>query len=557
MLTTEPAARCQKACPTRTNVPEYIRLISEGDYYGAWKVNRQANVFPSVCGRVCVRLCEKSCKRQDVSGEGKFFCESVAIRALKRFAADNVTATYRKKFLEEVLPTIHKNGKKVAVIGSGPAGLAVANDLVLAGCDVTVYEAAPVPGGMLVLGIPAYRLPRQVIGEEIDLLEDLGVKIHLNTPIGRNSGISLVGIINEYDAVFVAAGAHLSKKLRVKGEEMPGVMHGVTFLRHINLGEEVDIAGKRVAVIGGGFSAADSARTAIRLGAKEVYILYRRGREEMPMDYEEQEEALKEGVQIRCLASPVQVLGNGCVTGLRCIENKLGEPDASGRREPIPIRGSEFVVPLDVIIPAVGQDPDKSLLPEGMTIRPEALRTSNEKVFIGGDFISGTRNVIEVIAEGHQAANAIHEYLFGKGLPLYQSEEKTSEASPWLTQTPETIHRQKTPKRNGKSFEEVERAFSRPAAETEAARCLQCSYLPVIDEETCIYCERCIECCPQVCRELVVTSSLTGTSGEWFTRGGWHSSGDAKIVSNIEQCIQCGICAQVCPTESIRFVSRC
>lgn len=556
-LSEEPVAMCQKACPSRTNVPEYIRLISEGDLYGAWKINRQANVFPSVCGRVCVRPCEAACKRQHVLTERKSPCESVAIRALKRFAADYLlSSANKKKFLDEVLPTIIKNNKRVAIIGAGPAGLTVANDLVLAGCDVTVYEEAPVAGGMLILGIPSYRLPRYVIEEEIKLLMDLGVKINLNTPVGRKDSILLSDVINEYDAVFMGAGAHLSKKLGIKSEELPGVTHAITFLRRVNLGEEVDIVGKRIAVIGGGFSAADAARAAIRLGAKEVYILYRRGSEEMPMDQEEHEETVKEGVKIQYLTSPVQVIGNTYVTGLRCVKNKLGGMDASRRREPVPIPGSEFEIPLDMVIAAIGQGPDKSLLPEGMVVHPEALRTNHEKVFIGGDFIRGTRNIIEVIAEGHEAANAIYKHLFEKELSQYQNEEKVLDTSPWLTQNPETIERQKTPKLHEKSFEEVERTFDKDSARIESTRCMQCNYIRSVIEDTCVYCGKCVECCPYGSIEVQTRTNPSRKEENWFLGGRWHAEGHIKLVTNTDSCIQCGICAQGCPTKSIRFVSK-
>ncbi len=558
----ESMAPCQWACPTKTDVPRYVRLLVEGDFYGAWKINRLTNVLPNVCSLVCLHPCEKACKRKNISAmEGDpVFQEPVGIRALKKYAADNLPPDYQERFLEEALP-IKQVGKRVAVVGTGPAGLTVANDLLLAGCEVTAFEALPLAGGMLRVGIPPFRLPRRILDEEIGLLQKLGLEIRVNTAIGKD--ISLADLCSSYDAVFIAAGAHKPKKLEIPREDFEGVYHGIIFLRRINLGEPVDLVGKVVAVVGGGFTATDCARTALRVGAREVYVLYRRSEKEMPMGLEAQLEMLAEGITLHCLVSPIEFIGNEAnqVIALRCIRNTLGEPDESGRRRPVPIAGSEFELKADVAIPAIDQEPDHSLLLPGLEVDTDTLQTNQKGLFAGGDFISGTRNVIDVIAEAHCAAEGMLSYLLGED-PKTEVAEPQEEVlkCPWLGEEPEKIPRQRVSQDGHERchydlFEEA-KGYTREEALREATRCLQCNCSIVIKDRDCLYCTRCVNACPQNALSLTsLDRGGIGESEEWFIGGHWHRRGDTAIVLDRDLCTQCGICTQVCPLKNLRLIS--
>jgi len=558
---------CQSACPTHTNVAEYIRLILEGDFYGAWKVNRVANVFPSICGRVCVHYCESACKRQYIKpGAGeKFSHEPVAIRGLKRFITDNLPPDYVERFLAETLP-IKKNNKAVAVIGSGPAGLAAANDLILSGCEVVVFEALPEPGGMLMVGIPSYRLPSSIIMEEINILKRLGVELKLNIALGRD--IQLDGLRKDFDAVFVAAGAHKPKLMKVKGEELEGVFPGIVFLRRLSLGEPVDVRGKSVAVIGGGFTAADAARSAIRMGAK-AFILYRRGKEEMPMDELEQVALLKEGIPVYYLVAPIEIIGQDGkkVAKLKCVRMELREEEGAksqkgGRRAPVPVQDSEFEINADIVIPAVAQEPDLTIFPMNFNFITgrQGYSTSVEGVFAAGDFLAGTTNVIEVIAQAHEASIEILKFLGQEPkLPSLPPKTRRLDNSPWYSEDPEKLRREKVyggwlgP--SVKRFQEVEDGMSRELAVYEATRCLQCDYFVDIDKASCYRCGRCVESCPQKAMELVFQETAAGQQGAWFSNGKWYTE-DSGVYTKPELCIQCGTCLRACPNQNISFV-RC
>ncbi len=555
---------CQQACPTKTNVAKYTRLILEGDLYEAWKVNRAANVLVSVCGRVCVHPCESSCKRGNIKSEDSapVSLEPVAIRGLKRFITDYLPPDYQERFLEEILP-IKKNNKRVAVVGSGPAGLAVANDLILSGCEVVIFESLPEPGGTLRFGIPSYRLPREVLEEEIGLLGKLGVKIITNTTVGKN--ISLDALERDFNAVFVGPGAQKPKALSIKGENLAGVIPGITFLQQVSLGEPVDVKGKVMAVIGGGFTAADVARTALRMGAK-VIVLYRRGLEEMPMDAEERRALVEEGVKVHCLASPLEILsGRGKKgKGLRCIKNELTEPDASGRRKPVPIPGSEFELEADMVIPAIDQEPDTSLLQGVSEANPETLETPKKGIFAGGDFITGTSNVIEVIAHAHRASEAILKYLGEEMRNMEEDVPRRIAGSPWNSRDPETMYRQKTYGgwlKEGGNFKEVDKGLTRDIAIMEASRCLQCDYVLEIEKD-CNYCGACVRNCPQNALEMTFLNKDPNRFKEnrggqsWFYSGHWHIEEDAQITRNPDLCIQCGVCVQSCPVQNMSFLSK-
>lgn len=405
---------CQRTCPVHLDIRGYIGLIADGRFEESLALIKEVLPFPSICGRICPHPCEEACNREKVD-------YPLSIRDLKRFVADLEIRNSAQPRAGDV--TSENKGKKVAIIGAGPAGLTCAHDLAVLGYGVTVFETLPRPGGMLAVGIPDYRLPRDILENEIAAVTALGVEVRYNTAAGKDFGIDDL-FSQGYKAIFIAAGAHKSQGMRISGEDSRGVLPGVTFLRDLNLGNPVEI-GRRVAVIGGGNVAIDSARCALRLGAKEVMILYRRSRQEMPASDEEIEAASAEGVKIEYLVAPLDVLNSdGAVTGLRCVRMELGEPDASGRRRPIPISSSEFDMELDTIIPAIGQVPDMSFIGEDtgieltkrgtINVDPDNLETSRPGVFAGGDCQTGPGIAIEAIAAGKKAATSIDRYLRGE-----------------------------------------------------------------------------------------------------------------------------------------------
>ncbi len=403
---------CEETCPVHLDIRGYIGHIADGKFKEALDLIRERLPFPATIGRVCPHPCEEKCNR------GKRD-EAPRIRDLKRFVANYEG----QRQVDEIPPKLEDKGKKVAIIGAGPGGLTGAHDLALSGYGVTVFERFPASGGMLTVGIPEYRLPREILNREIEDIKRLGVEIKTNTAIGKD--LSIDDLFHQgYEAVFIAVGAHKNQKARIEGEEAEGVVPGVDFLRDLNLGKEVRVE-NRVAVIGGGNVAMDAARSCLRLGAGEVSILYRRSRQEMPASDEEIEAALEEGIKIEYLVAPLEVVtSNGKVTGIKCIRMKLGEADASGRRRPLPIEGSEFGIELDMIIPAIGQKPDLSFLPQDGTIEvtqwgtivadPNSCETSREGVYAGGDCVTGPGIAIEAIAAGQKAAIAIDNYLKSK-----------------------------------------------------------------------------------------------------------------------------------------------
>ena len=469
---------CQSSCPAGLDVPSYTALIAVGRYKESLELILEDNPFPSICGRVCARPCESSCMRADVD-------KAIAIKNLKRFVAD--LEIDRAKNVSPV-PVTKK--EKVAIVGAGPAGLTAANDLAQLGYAVKVLEDLPVAGGMMSVGIPEYRLPRDVIRAEVDAILALGVGLETGVRVGRD--ISLAELREQYDAVFLGVGAHKGRKLRIPGEdEFEGFVDSVAFLRKVSLGDKSKL-GERVVVIGGGNSAVDAARTALRLGSSEVTIAYRRTREEMPADAEEINDADDEGVKIDFLVSPTRVVGeDGRVSGLECIRNKLGEPDASGRRRPVPIEGSEFVIPCDVLIPSISQDPDMADLIEGtefnitrwntFNVDPETLETSVPGVFAGGDAVSGPATLIEAVAAGQQAAASIDMFFRGERLPAHFGASRPKRLIPQVEVEEaklESLTRQKmrclaVARRIG-NFDEVELGYTEEMCLDESKRCLRC-----------------------------------------------------------------------------------
>jgi len=406
---------CQHTCPVGLDIPGYVSLIKEGKFAEAYYLIKQCNPFPSICGRVCNHPCEFKCRRGQLD-------EPIAIKDLRRFVAD-----YAFKMGIEYVPEIReRKEEKVAVIGAGPAGLSAAWDLALEGYQVAVFDALSVAGGMLAVGIPEYRLPNDILRKEVHEIEKLGVDIKLNTPIGDIESLFKDG----YKAVFIAIGAHKGVKAGIPGEDLGGVYDGIEFLREVNLGREVQV-GKKVAVIGGGNSAIDSARVALRKGAGEVHIFYRREKKDMPAIAEEVEAAEEEGIHFHLLTAPGRILGNdGKATGLECIRMSLKEFDRSGRRTPYPIEGSEYVIDTDMVIEAIGQRPDTSFIMNdeikvgrggAVVADRRTLATEKRGVFAGGDAVTGPQTVIEAIAAGQRAASSIRRYLQGKELsPLVE-----------------------------------------------------------------------------------------------------------------------------------------
>lgn len=415
---------CIEGCPVDVRIPEFIKLIAEGDFLGAARKLKETNSLPAVCGRVCPQ--EDQCEKFCILGKKG---EPVAIGRLERFAADYERNTGQVVAPEKPAP----NGRKIAVVGAGPSGLTIAGDLVKLGYEVTIYEALHKAGGVLVYGIPEFRLPKAIVEAEVNYLRSLGVKIVLNALVGR---IKTVDELFEegYDAVYLAVGAGAPVFMNIPGENMSGIYSANEYLTRSNLMKayrfpEYDtpiVRGKNVAVIGGGNVAMDSVRTALRLGAENAYIIYRRSETEMPARIEEVHHARDEGVQFRLLTNPVEYIGdkNGWVTGIRCLRMELGEPDASGRRSPVPVPGSEFVIDVDMVVVAVGTmaNPIVPSTTPGLetnrwgyiVTKGESGETTRKGVYAGGDIVTGSATVILAMGAGRKAAQAIDAFLSGK-----------------------------------------------------------------------------------------------------------------------------------------------
>jgi NADH-quinone oxidoreductase subunit F len=459
-------APCSHTCPAGIDVPRYVRFTQQGKFGEACAVIREKVPFPGVLGRVCFHPCESKCRRGELD-------EAIAIKTLKRIAADRDTGLWKRN-AKAAPPT----GKRVAIVGSGPAGLTAAYYLAKLGHSITVFEALPEPGGMMRVGIPEYRLPRLVLNAEIDEIRKVGVDIKTNSKVESLETLFVQG----YEAIFLAIGAHRGIKMGIAGEDEVGVIECVDFLRKVNLGEEVTI-GNRVAVIGGGNAAVDGARTALRLGAKEVTIIYRRTQAEMPASLEEINEALKEGVDIIFLAAPSRTAREDGRLGMQCVKMALGEFDASGRRRPVPIEGSEFTMDFDTVIAAIGQTPD---IPAqfGLTTNRgnvlqadfDTLTTGRKGVFAGGDCITGPASVIEAIAAGRQGAISVDRYLGGDGIieeALAPGEEVELPPVEEGEKHRPLLHSLPLAKRLD-NFAEVGSGFGPKLAIEESKRCLRC-----------------------------------------------------------------------------------
>jgi len=467
---------CKFNCPAKNNVQGFVTLAGRGRFEDALEIIKETNPFPSICGRVCHHPCESECNRRDID-------QAVSIRDLERFIADQDLQSNRRR-----LPSVQKQRQeKIAVIGSGPAGMSCAYYLARDGYPVTIFEKAPVLGGMLVQGIPAYRLPREVVAAEIRLLADMGVTMQAGVEIGRAETIA--GLRSKgFQAFFLAVGTQKCLTPGIQGENLPGVYAGLDYLKKINLGEKVPL-GKNAAIIGGGNTALDAVRSARRLGADNAFILYRRGLEEMPANPEEVAECRAEGVAIQTLTQPVRFIEKGGrVQAVECVRMRLAEPDSSGRPKPEPIKGSEFTIPVDAVINALGQEADWACLTpecactltdEGGTLKvePRTLQTSEPDLFAGGDAIRGPRTVVEAIADGREAAVSIRRYIEGEHLWKGRERRYRKIVQSFVEhydRAQRALACDLDPKERIENFTEVQKGLEKHIAVQEGLRCLSC-----------------------------------------------------------------------------------
>lgn len=572
-------APCSLACPAGTDCQGYVGLIANGEYMEAVKLIREVLPLPASIGRVCPHPCETACRRQLVE-------EPISIAFLKSFVGD-IALNEETQYIPDAFAD---TGKKIAVIGGGPGGITAAHFLRLKGHSVTVYDMMPEMGGMLLYGIPEYRLPRAVLGKEISLIKSLGVKFVNNFKVGVDA--SLDEIKSQHDAVIVAIGAWRSSKMRVKGEDLSGVIGGIDFLREVELGNPHKI-GNKVAICGGGDVAMDACRTAVRLGAKEVYIIYRRTRDEMPATPFEIDEAEEEGVIFKFLTNPEEILGkNGKVTGVKLQIMELGEPDASGRRKPVPVEGAFEHIELDTVIMAIGQqtvaDGFEALeLTKWSTVVADetTFRTSIDGIFAIGDATNnGTDIAIAAIGEAYRSASVIDGYLNGQIIPYKKpylvEQEITAEDYIEKDKLPRAVMPGLSPEDRKSNFKEVAFGFSEEAAKAEGARCLECgchdffeckliTYAQEYDVTPILYegkkrknhretehpfieqnAEKCILCglCVRVCDELMGVTAL-GLVDRGFET---VVSPEFSVPLAQTDCIACGQCVALCPTGALR-----
>lgn len=566
---------CQKACPASTDIPGYLQAIYEGRHEDAYMINLRDNVFPAVLGRVCARPCESEC-RHGWDGLG----DPVAICFSKRSSAD-----FKQQDLVVMDKWFEDSGKKVAVVGSGVAGLAAARQLALLGHQVTVYEKHSVPGGMMNQGIPVFRLPRDIISKEVEQISALGVEIVCNTEIGKD--ISLSELTEKNDAVVMAAGTLRPNILNLPGKDLEGIRHGLDFLLDVNDNGTTKI-GDKVVVIGGGFTAMDCARTARRLGATTVQIeeekadkvasgsilripkgnvgvWYRRSTDEMLVTPGELEELEHEHIPLETMVTPKAYVGeNGKVTAMQFIRTELGEPDASGRRRPVDIKGSEFEIPVDTVLLATGQFPDTAWIDEALKAElveedgwlksGTAYATAREKIFVAGDFATGASSLIQAIGHAKECVRAVDQFLSGKvRLKDFAKIEDVIETG--RIREMDAVPLQPMPtigleQRDLSS--EVEQGFGKEGSIDETQRCYQCHYKFEIDSDKCIYCDWCIKAKPRPECILKVKELKYADDGSIV---GWEIAEKADDVNmiwiNQEDCIRCGACVAACPVDCI------
>jgi NADPH-dependent glutamate synthase beta subunit-like oxidoreductase len=537
-------APCQMTCPAGIDIPTYVNLIGQGHDAEAIDVIRRDNPFPWVCGLVCTRPCEFMCVRGRVD-------KPVSIKFLKAFAAERALSDHRYHNPDKQ----PDKGKRVAVVGAGPGGMTAAYYLALKGYGVTVFEALPVAGGMMMLGIPRYRLPREVIDREVGMLEDLGVEFRFNARYGRDVRLADLKTAG-FEAVFIAIGAHQSFRLNIPGEtDFPQVIESVDLLRRVALGDRRS-PGKRAVIVGGGNVAIDAARTCLRLGSEEVTIAYRRTRTEMPADVEEVEQAEDEGIHMSLLTIPKAVVGkDGRLVGLQCIRAKLIKKDDSERLFPVPVEGSDFTIEADTVVSAIGQRIDLECLSDlkglnwtrRQTIQASnvSMETSIPGVFAGGDAVTGPATVIEAIGAGKRAAEAIDRYLMGIPQPKMPPVPVRRSRVEWLevpASTKMTLRRPEMPllnlERRRTTFQQVELGYTENVVREEARRCLRC--------DICLRCGTCVE----ICRDKMGIDALK------FGFLNFDHPEPTDFRSTAERCILCGACAANCPNGAIRIIDQ-
>lgn len=619
---------CQDACPVHTDARGYINDILDGQYEQGYIRARQPNPLGSTCGRVCNAPCESACRRGKIDAPisiralKRFVCERYGVEAMTHLPVVRIgqqelgsalmskPANPNSHTVESVAVLakysqsrkINSRMEKVAVIGAGPAGLAAAHDLALLGYQVTIFEAADIPGGMLFLGVPAYRLPREFVRFEMNEILDLGVELKLNMRLGQDFTISSLRQ-QGYEAIFLGIGSHKDRRMGVEGEDMDGVLNAIEFLLNVNKGFRADL-GTKILIVGGGAVAIDAARSAYRLevgeiqpeegdgvvsieaarealrrGARDVHIIYRGSREEMKAPDEEVEDALVEGIHLHTGLAPKRIIGkNGKIAGLETLLMR-SEVDSTGVRRRSTIPGTESLFECESIIVAVGQESDLSWIrsedgikftPQGtISVNPETLATTAQGIYAGGDVVFGPRIIIEAERDGHTAARSIHSYLRKGKIKIVKKGWMTEVKPEGLPQEGYLdILRQRPPvlsldRRVGVT--EVEQVYSEDKAREQAKRCLKCHIQTVFNSDLCILCGGCADICPVNCYKLVKLDKIAGDERlKTVVKERFNMSldaldnGDRKllnlgtaIIKDDDHCIRCGLCARRCPTQAI------
>ena len=571
---------CMTACPSHTDISRYIAFIADGRYADSYEVNREHNVFPGCLGRMCARPCEDACRRKEVDAP-------IGICYLKRVASD-----YRGETRRELAPP--PNGKSAAIIGAGVCGLSAARQLARKGYDVDIYERFPVPGGVMWTGVPEWRLPRDVIAEEVAMITDLGIRIHYNMEVGKD--VHLADLARDNDAVVLAAGCQTAQSMGVPGEDLTGVVSGLQFLEDTSLGQKDVWVGRRVVTVGGGFTSMDCVRTVLRLGAERSVMTYRRTVNEIPVEELELEEAEIEGVEIMYMVTPIRVIGDdqGRVRAIELVRNELGEPDASGRRRPMPVEGSEFLIECDMVITAIGQRQDNRFLGDmfqsidrrGVPLLDQNLKSEIDNVWAAGDYVVNPTNFISAIGEGKRVADLIDQEL--RGAPPKKKEMELTRIPTEFISTPNPllsegvaewsmtamsrrlvwgddyagVGRQGMPmlpaaERGMGTLDntlETEIGYTKSIGFEEAKRCLQCQLNINIDGNRCILCNSCGDVCPHQCIEMISPDRLYSIDNDVeLAEMARAELGPFAAVMVIDErsCIRCGLCVDWCPTECL------